>query len=166
MNYESVIKYAMEMEMYGHNFFKEQGEKFENPTTKSLFLNLADVELQHYEFLKNTLDNYKESEKFTVLEETLNFNDEDLIFESRKESEHIDTALEQSDVPDLTVLRMAYLIEKDFNEFYTEVGNKVEDEELKKLFNKLAEWEAGHELLFKKQYDKKMHEYFSIPLGG
>ena len=43
------------------------------------------------------------------------------IFSSRADSEHLDTTLVESDTPDITILRMAYLIEKDFAEFYEEM---------------------------------------------
>lgn len=88
------------------------------------------------------------------------------IFKEREKSEKIEYTLEQSDIPDLTILRMAYLIERDYKEFYEGVAENSEDEDIKDVFNTLAKWEAGHEELFKSEYDRLMKEYMSLPWGG
>lgn len=61
---------------------------------------------------------------------------------------------------------MAYLIERDYKEFYIEASNNADDESIKMIFNKLATWEEGHEKLFKNEYDRRMKEYMSLPWGG
>jgi rubrerythrin len=68
-------------------------------------------------------------------------------------------------VPDLTVLRMAYLIERDFAEFYETAAQKVEGEASEAL-TMLARWERGHEQLFKDIHDKLLEEYMNMPWGG
>lgn len=163
-NYEGVLRYAMQMELDGANFFKENAEKFVNPTSKELFLELADVEMEHYRYLENQLKAYLETNKFDMSDEVI--NREENIFKNREESEHIEATLEQSDIPDITILRMAYLIEKDYKEFYEKQANEAKDEDIKKIFEKLANWEAGHEEIFKKEYDKRMEEYMNLPWGG
>ncbi len=44
---------------------------------------------------------------------------------------------------------MAYLIERDFKEFYEEAKEMVADENVKKLLQRLSDWERGHEAIFK-----------------
>ena len=61
---------------------------------------------------------------------------------------------------------MAYLIERDFKEFYEDAAEKAQNPGAKAVFTKLAQWEKGHEELFKKEYDKRMKEYMSLPWGG
>ena len=61
---------------------------------------------------------------------------------------------------------MAYLIERDYKEFYENVAEDSEDEEIKEVFNTLAKWEAGHEALFKAEYNRLMKEYMNLPWGG
>ncbi|NMA86209.1 MAG: ferritin family protein [Tissierellia bacterium] len=163
--HEHALRYAMQMELDGHNFFKEKAETFENPTTKALFLQLAEVEMEHYNFIKRQLESYLETDTIELDSEMLN-RDEESIFEAREKSEHLDETLKESDIPDLTVLRMAYLIERDYKEFYTKAAEKAEDENIKKLFEQLAKWEAGHEKIFKKEYDRRMEEYMNLPWGG
>lgn len=162
--YSQTIRYAMQMELDGHDFFKEKAEKVSGETAKKLFLQLADIEMEHYHFLKKHLDKYTENETFELegrLEEI-----EPEIFEDRAETEHVDAALKESDVPDITILRMAYLIERDYKEFYENAAKEADEPIIKELFETLSKWEAGHESIFKSEYDRRMKEYMSLPWGG
>ena len=108
MDYAQVIKYAMQMELDGSNFFREKAGVFSNPTTERLFITLAETEMEHYHYLKRQLDSYVNNDTFDLSEEVLE-REED-IFKARAESEHIKDTLKESDIPDLTIIRMAYLI--------------------------------------------------------
>lgn len=163
-NYEQVLRYAMQMELDGHNFFKENAEKFNSPTSRKLFLDLAEVEMDHYRYLENQLKSYLETDSFDTSHEVM--DREENIFEAREESEHIEATLKESDIPDITILRMAYLIERDYKEFYTNAAENAQDEAAKAIFTKLAHWEEGHEKLFKAEYDRRMKEYMTLPWGG
>jgi rubrerythrin len=68
-------------------------------------------------------------------------------------------------VADLPVLRMAYLIERDFAEFYAISAEKAEGE-AKKALEMLAKWESGHEKLFKRLHDEAFEKYTNMPWGG
>ncbi len=165
-NYESVLRYAMQMELDGHNFYVDNEEKFTKTTSKKMFAELADIEMKHYEFLKELLEAYLKTDKIKIDPEMIE-REEDLdIFQAREDSEKIEYTLEQSDIPDLTILRMAYLIERDYKEFYENIAQNTDDEEIKKVFTTLAKWEAGHEKLFKGEYDRLMKEYMNLPWGG
>lgn len=164
MNYEQVLRYAMHMEMEGSNFFKEKSGHFSNPTTKDLFLKLSETEMEHYRYLERQLESYSNEGSFDTGDEVMG-REED-IFKAREESEHIEDTLKESDIPDLTILRMAYLIERDYKEFYENAANHAEDEGIKTIFTKLSKWEEGHERLFKAEYDRLMKEYMTLPWGG
>lgn len=163
--YEQIMRYAMQMELDGYNFFKEKAEMFVNATTKDLFLKLAQAEMGHYDFIKEQLENYMETDSVDVDFEIMD-KKERSIFETREKSEHIDETLTESDIPDITILRMAYLIERDYAEFYKKAAEKTDDNDVKKVFEKLAKWEEGHEKLFKEEYDNRMEEYMNLPWGG
>lgn len=162
--YEQIFRYAMQMELDGHNFYKEKASSLNNPTSVKMFMDLAEVEMDHYRYIERQLNNYIEK-KYVDIDLGINSN-EDSIFELREESEHIKETLKESDIPDLTILRMAYLIERDYKEFYQNAATNIEDLEIKKIFEKLAKWEEGHESLFKAEYDRRMKEYMSLPWGG
>jgi rubrerythrin len=68
-------------------------------------------------------------------------------------------------VPDLPVLRMAYLIERDFAELYDQASLKIEGE-TRRVLQMLAAWEHAHERLFKELHDRAFEEYEQMPWGG
>ena len=65
----------------------------------------------------------------------------------------------------IPVLRMAYLIERDFSEFYHQAATKA-DGDAKIILDMLARWEAGHERLFKRMHDEAFELYAGMPWGG
>lgn len=160
-----VIGLAMEMELYGHNFYRDNAEKSQNLQTQSVFKRLADIELEHYEYLKNLLAKYRGEE---VSEENLELPKEDggKFFDDRKESENLEQNLEQSMIPDMNVLRMAYLIEEDFRDYYLSMSKKVDDDELKGILENFSRWEDGHASIFKDEYDRLMDQYMNVSWGG
>ena len=72
----------------------------------------------------------------------------------------------QSPALDLAVLRMAYLIERDFAEFYEMAADRTEDETAKRSLTMLGKWERQHEKLFKRMHDLALEQYASMPWGG
>ncbi len=86
-------------------------------------------------------------------------------YSQRAESEILDQAVLEAMVPDLPVLRVAYLIERDFVEFYEMAASKSEGE-AKKTLEMLAIWERDHEKLFKQLHDEAFEEYTQMPWGG
>lgn len=163
-NAASIIRYAMEMELQGHNFYKENSEKSDNPMTKEILTKLAKTELDHYEYLKSLLKEYEDTN--AVSGEIPLPKEEDVIFQHRKDSEKLDAAIEQSMIPDMNVLRMAYLIEEDFQQYYENMAKKVDDPKLKEILLKFSDWEAGHAKLFRGEYQKRMDIYMNMSWGG
>ena len=162
----NILNYALDMELNGHNFFKDKAESFADPTTRALFKQLAGVEMEHYNLIKMELDLYtKAPGEFTLGDDVLT-RDESSIFAQREGSEHLDTTLMDSDVPHDTIMRMAYLIERDFKEFYAEAIDMVEDASVKQLLQRLSDWEQGHETLFKRENDRLKKESLTLPWGG
>lgn len=165
--YVNILKYAMRMEKEGAEFFLTQSQRFQDATTRELFKKLAKIEESHYDYLEQQLKHYTEGKLTTedISQQHMDQTESD-IFHSRAKSEHLNTTLTESDTPDITILRMAYLIEKDFAEFYENARDYVEDDTLKALFEQLSSWEKGHEKLFKTEYQRLMKEYMTLPWGG
>jgi rubrerythrin len=125
---------------------------------------LADEEQTHIEFIQNLiaqLDMGQEIDARAGLE-----LDEKGFFSQRAETEMLDQAVIESMVPDLSVLRMAYLIERDFAEFYEMAAGRVQNEVAQLALKTLARWERGHERLFKELHDKAFEQYAGMPWGG
>ena len=57
-----------------------------------------------------------------------------------------------TNISDISVMRMAYLIETDFSYFYGKAMKAVEDAEVKKLLSDLAQWEKQHGDMFYSRY--------------
>ena len=57
----NALRYAMELEIDGYNFYMEKSKEFSNPTTAKLFEQLANEEMAHYAFLKNEVNTYVEN---------------------------------------------------------------------------------------------------------
>jgi rubrerythrin len=77
----------------------------------------------------------------------------------------LDQTVAESMVPDLSVLRMAYLIERDFVEFYESAAEHAEGE-AKEALEMLARWERGHERFFRQLHDTAFEAYAQMPWGG
>ena len=77
----------------------------------------------------------------------------------------LDQTMLEAMVPDLPVLRTAYLIERDFADFYEMAAGKSEGQ-AKEVLQMLARWERGHERLFKRLHDTAFEEYAKMPWGG
>lgn len=163
--YINILKYAMDREKEGQRFFQENASRFSNPVSKALFEKLAALEQEHYDFLKEQVDYYAANKSIKPLDEKILSRQENL-FVKREDSEKIEMSLSQSDVPDLAIMRMAYLIERDFAEYYKDAAEKAEDPDAKKLFTMLSGWELSHEKLFKEEYNRLMEEYMTLPWGG
>lgn len=161
-NYINILKYAMDREKEGQKFFADNAARFTSPVSKALFERLAELEQEHYDFLKEQVDYYSANKSIKPLNEKILSRKENL-FVKREDSEKIEVSLSQSDVPDLAIMRMAYLIEKDFAEYYKDAAEKAEDEDAKELFTMLSNWELGHEKLFKEEYNRLMEEYMNLP---
>lgn len=163
-NYQNIIRYAMERELQGVDFFRHQAEKVSLASAKDMLLRLADIEMDHYAYLKEQLEHFEKYQSFKEVD--FDLDREKNIFADRAGVEKLDQQVTESMVPDMSVLRTAYLMEKDFAEFYQNAADNSDDANAKKLFNTLALWEQGHEKIFKEEHHRLMEDYMSQPWGG
>lgn len=148
-----IIDYAMKMEKMGQDFYLNYMDKVKNPKIKVLFERLAKVELEHYNFLKQ---HYDHLQKHNTWDLNIEFKDGEDIFKNEKSD--ISSLDLEHEVSDLPILRMAYLIENDFVNFYEKAMNHIEDEDGKKILNFLAKWEISHREGFFKEYKELMQD--------
>ena len=162
MNVQRIYEYALQREREGMGFFQRNAERMSHAAAAEIFHKLADEEQKHIEFIQGLLQALEGGP--SALETGIKLEQEDF-FSQRAELERLDQTTIESMVPDLTVLRMAYLIERDFAEFYETAAQKVEGEASEAL-TMLARWERGHEQLFKDIHDRLLEEYMNMPWGG
>ena len=163
MEIRKVYLYALQREFEGKRFFVDNAERLKNAVAANAFKNLAQEEQKHIEFIQSLLaglDQIGTPPPITGTDlEKAGF------FSQRAVSESIDQTVFEAMVPDLPVLRMAYLIERDFAEFY-EMAAQDAQGEAQQALQLLARWERGHEKLFKQFHDKAFQEYAQMPWGG
>jgi rubrerythrin len=163
MQIRKIYEYALQREEEGKRFFEQNAERFGHAAAVGVFKNLALEEQKHIEFIHHQLQSLDQetSSPFPAGKEMEDPN----FFLKKAESELIDQTVLQSLVPVLPILRMAYLIERDFSEFYRMAADRVEGK-AKQSLEMLALWEKGHENLFKNLHDRAFEEYAQMPWGG
>ena len=160
METRRILEYALAREHMGKKFFLENAEKLQNAAAAGAFKTIAAEEQKHIEFISTLIANIDANQSTEKLELP-----DAQFFSERALSESIDQTVIESMVSDLPVLRMAYLIERDFSEFYTMAAQQAKGE-AKKLLEFLAVWESRHESLFKRMHDRLFELYSEMPWGG
>lgn len=160
MNIAKILEYALEREYEGKRFFSENAERLQNAAAQGAFKAIAEEEQRHIDFI---------SAQIAALNAGVAALSPELpaagFFADRAENENIAETVGEAMVADLPVLRMAYLIERDFAEFYEMAAGKAEGQ-AKEVLQMLSDWESGHERLFKKMHDQAFEKYAMMPWGG
>jgi rubrerythrin len=161
MNVRKVYEYALQREREGFEFFQSNAERMSHASAAGIFRRLADEEQMHIQFIEDKMRGL-EGDQPASLDLGLEGGG---FFEGRAASELLDQTIVESMVPDLPILRMAYLIEHDLAEFYSMAAEQTGGD-AKDALSALAQWERGHEKLFKNLHDKILQEYMEMPWGG
>lgn len=159
MDIRKVLEYALQREYEGKRFFEQNSGRLQNAAAVGAFKAIAAEEQRHIEFIQSELNRLSGGESIAPELPSAGF------FAERADSESIVDTVAESMVADLPVLRMAYLIERDFAEFYAKSAALAEGK-AKDVLEMLAHWEAGHERLFKSMHDKAFENYSGMPWGG
>ena len=157
-----IYEYALSREKEGKRFFEENAGRLQNAAAVGAFRRLVIEEQRHIDFIQYQIDQVNEKHTFS---EDFKINPNDNFFAQRIESENVQQSVDESMVADLPVLRMAYLIERDFAEFYEMASRKTEGE-ASEILLMLANWEHSHEHLFKTLHDTAFELYANMPWGG
>ncbi len=162
MDIRKVYMYALQREHEGKRFFEQSAARLTHAAAVGAFKRLAAEEQKHIEFLQDLLDALGEGQSNVAV--GVGFEDEGF-FSQRAASEFLEQTVLEAMVPDLPVLRTAYLIEHDLADFYERAASEAEGE-AKAALEMLAQWERGHEAFFKQIHDKAFEEYVQMPWGG
>ena len=160
MNVQKIYEYALQREEEGYRFFTTHAERATHAAAAQIFSKLAEEELRHIDFIKNLLSNQGGASQSGGAD-----LQGDGWFEERARKEFLDQTLIESMIPDVAVLRTAFLIERDLSEFYEQAATKTEGRDQAAL-GQLARWERGHEAFFKELHDRIFKEYTQMPWGG
>ncbi len=163
MDIHKIYEFALSREYEGKRFFEENASRLTEAAAVNAFRQLAGEEQKHIDFIRKQIETISQgmagNVDYGIQLEQAGF------FSQRAQSEIIDQTVAEAMVPDLPVLRMAYLIERDFAEFYESTAGQAEGE-ARQVLSMLAGWERRHEHLFKQFFDRAFEEYSKMPWGG
>jgi rubrerythrin len=163
MDIEKIYQYALQREYEGKRFFEENAARLSHAAAVGAFKQLAGEEQKHIEFIQRQIDILKaHAAPDTALGAEL---EKGGFFSQRALSESLDQTVLEAMVPDLPVLRTAFVIERDFAEFYEQAARQAEGD-ARQVLEMLARWERGHEALFKSLHDRAFEAYAQMPWGG
>ncbi|OAA28417.1 Rubrerythrin [Kosmotoga arenicorallina S304] len=154
-----ILEVALNFEKSGQDFYRMNMEKVNQKLAKEIFKYLMNMEASHVKYIQSLIDELKDGKPLLQLQD---YSDE--MFEKRLQSQALSESTYKSDLADLSIFRMAYLIEKDFVEYYEKAAEKVEDESSKALFITLRDWEKRHAEMIKSLMEK-IFEKHSLDLG-
>lgn len=134
-----ILEYALSKEMEGMNFYESKARTVHNEEVKKTFLELGKMESDHVDYINGLINKVNE-------DEPLRYKGEEIgdAFRDRQKQEIVNQGDFKKLKTDIPVLRMAYLIEQDFMEFYNKAAESVEEKEIKEILRHLAEWEKVH----------------------
>lgn len=164
MDIRKIYEYALQREYEGKRFFEENAGRLSHAAATGTFKQLAAEEQKHIDFIQSMLDaidkgNTPNLEMGEAMQKAG-------FFSQRAESEMMEQTVSEAMVPDLPILRMAYLIERDFSEFYEMAAQKIPAGPEHDTLVMLANWERTHERLFKHLHDQAFEQYAQMPWGG
>lgn len=133
------IEFAINMEIDGEKYYREQAKNNQDNSLNAVFLLLAEDENGHAKLLKS------EQKKITYdLADNATLADTNNVFKNRGEFKN-----KFEKIPDqLDVYRMALQMEKDSIELYEKLLKEATDEQTKKLFGYLVKQEENHFKIF------------------
>lgn len=144
-----IIKQAILNEVEGYQFYKMYAEKVNDADVKKVFLDIAQEELTHVEFLKKLANNSREDNLKMAQMEVPEPN----IFKfSAMTPDELSLAV--------TAFSIAMKMEDDSQKFYDDAAKKTDVEEEKKFFELLRDWEISHRDQFEKQYNLLKDEWW------
>ena len=159
MRMYDVLKIAEKFEIDGYKFYNEKKREVKSKAVTEIFEHLAIMEKEHTALIRRLMEDLENGREISSLP-----NEMENPFVQRYEGQKLDATNPEDDLMDLSVLRMAYLIEKDFVEFYARAAEHEENPEVKKVLNLLSTWEEGHRKLIEKQMETIM-ERNNLDLG-
>ncbi|OAA29716.1 hypothetical protein AT15_01355 [Kosmotoga arenicorallina S304] len=149
-----VLKFALVREREGMEFYRNKKNDMKTPNVREVFESLEEMERAHVNYIMELIENISRGDEISLVSIP-----SPSFFEKRTKEEEKGIAVDNI-MGDLSVLRTAYLIEKDFADFYKEAANKSENAEIRKAFEDLSTWETEHKNTLLMVHNELMKEYW------
>ncbi|SYZ73138.1 conserved hypothetical protein [Candidatus Zixiibacteriota bacterium] len=158
MNIAEGLQKGIKAELEGNSFYTMAANSTSDPKGKEVFHTLAAEELDHMRFLKGQLDSIIKTGR----------PDPDLKLGNRSEltggfpifSESIKARIKGAHI-EMSALAIGIQLELDAMNFYKSQAKEISDPEIKKFYDMLAEWEAGHYHALLSQQDSLKEDYWA-----
>jgi rubrerythrin len=151
------LKIAIEAELTGHEFYKTAAKGTADPMGKETFSRMAQEEMGHFNYLRRQYQSVLEKGGFDFSEKLLRKqykHSENPIFSDQIKNRIKDSHFEVS------ALTIGMKLELDAMKYYRSCAQDADNEDVKELFNELADWEQDHYLAFEQQLEMLKEEYF------
>jgi rubrerythrin len=155
------LKKAIQAEQYGHSFYLMAANSTDDPKGKEVFQTLAGEELDHVNFLTAHYRSVMETglpSADAALGRQHDLSEAWPIF-SEGLKDRIGSAKFE-----MTSLSIGIQLEQDAMNFYSAQAEAADDPVVRKMFEFLSKWEAGHYHALLKQYELLKEDYWSA--GG
>jgi rubrerythrin len=153
----AALQMAIQTEIDGHNFYQEFAQRTADPGARSMFERLALDEIMHLELLRNTKAMLEDSGEWAEYRGISVEPEQGAPIFSRERVQQNIVAY----TSDLSALRVAYLIEKDAVDFYTQAADSIDDPNGQRMFRDLARMEKGHLTLLEGEYSFLKEQFHS-----
>jgi rubrerythrin len=145
---KEAIKTAIQMEKDGHSFYMKAAAQTSSDMGSSLFKSLADDELLHLEVFQKLFNDQIGSAEWNNLVESSKKYATPSVFP--KDLKEISGA--SPDTNELDALHIAMDSEKKAIDYYSEIREKTQDENVIKIINEIIEQEKNHYLLLEGEF--------------
>lgn len=149
-----IFKQAIINEVEGYEFYKMAAYSAENEVSKKTFLDLANEELKHIDWLKDALKKLStDPQDQTTLALLENPPSPDIF-------KWDNVRIKQASMA-VSVFGIGIEMERASVKFYEDAMNNTSFETAKKLFEVLAKWEKVHLEQFSAEYDHLIKDWWS-----
>jgi len=152
----SIISQAILNEVEGREFYLMAGAQATSKGTKEAFLELADEERKHEEYLKklwNELSGGSELNIKSILELGIQIPSPEIYHWGKVNKDNISSSM--------SVFSIGMQMEQDSVKFYEDAKSKLSSIASKELFDLLIKWENIHLTQFNEQYKSLKEEWWS-----
>jgi rubrerythrin len=134
------LRTAIETEIRGLEFFRAAAERCEDPDGREMFLAMAREEVEHKKLLEQEFAHLLEHEQYLPHAELI----KDIpLEETAIPVEAFREGLKRSNF-EMSAVGIGIMLEKNAIEHFENLAAKTDDDEARKTFRWLADWERGH----------------------
>ena len=146
---KDAIKTAIQMEKDGYSFYQRAAAQTSSELGRGIFESIAEDELRHLEIFEKMFQDKVGKDEWTNLIESSKKYAELKIFPKDLEA----TEGANPDTDEINALRMAMDSEKEAIDYYTDMKEKTNDEEVIKIIDKIIEQEKNHYLILEGEFN-------------